>query len=161
MGCKFDTQDKTAEVWVKNGYDIHIVRRYEQKQQIPYHPNISENCMKMLIKSFPNAKFTSEAFKKINQVILSLGCHPENTLFASSVCVDEINHHKDSLNRQLADFWGECFYMGGLGGLPFVGKTGFKAYSHHVPNDGHILILFAPHVGIAEDGIIGKYCRPG
>jgi hypothetical protein len=38
--------------------------------------------------------------------------------------------------------------MGGLGGLPFVGKTGFKAYSSHVPKDGHIFILFAPHVGI-------------
>jgi hypothetical protein len=51
--------------------------------------------------------------------------------------------------------------MGGLGGLPFVGKTGFKAYSSHVPKDGHIFILFAPHVGIAEDGLIGRYSRPG
>ena len=51
--------------------------------------------------------------------------------------------------------------MGGLGGLPFVGKTGFKAFTHHVPKDGHIFILFAPHVGIAKDGLIGKYSRPG
>ena len=51
--------------------------------------------------------------------------------------------------------------MGGLGGLPFVGKTGFKAYSHHVPKDGNVFILFAPHIGVAEDGLIGKISRAG
>ena len=51
--------------------------------------------------------------------------------------------------------------MGGLGGLPFVGKTGFKAYSHHVPKDGNIFIVFAPHIGVADDGLIGKISRPG
>jgi Limiting CO2-inducible proteins B/C beta carbonyic anhydrases len=90
-----------------------------------------------------------------------LGCRPENTLFSSSVCVDEINHHHNSLNRKLADFWGECFYMGGLGGLPFVGKTGFNAYAQHVPKEGNLFILFAPHVGLSPDGQIGKYARQG
>ncbi len=51
--------------------------------------------------------------------------------------------------------------MGGLGGLPFVGKTGFKAYSHHVPHDGNLFIVFAPHVGIADDGLIGKISSAG
>ena len=51
--------------------------------------------------------------------------------------------------------------LGGLGGLPFVGKTGFKAYSHHVPHDGNLFIVFAPHVGIADDGLIGKISRAG
>jgi hypothetical protein len=51
--------------------------------------------------------------------------------------------------------------MGGLGGLPFVGKTGFKAYSHHVPHGGNLFIVFAPHIGIADDGLIGKISRAG
>ena len=51
--------------------------------------------------------------------------------------------------------------MGGLGGLPFVGKVGFGAYSHHVPKDGHLFILFAPHVGLSPDGLVGKYARAG
>ena len=51
--------------------------------------------------------------------------------------------------------------MGGLGGLPFVGKTGFKAYSHHVPKDGNVFIIFAPHIGFAEDGLVGKISRAG
>jgi hypothetical protein len=104
---------------------------------------------------------TSVSLTKINNAVLSLGCDSHNTLFASSVCVDEINHHDDSLNNRLADFWGECFYMGGLGGLPFVGKVGFKAYSSHVPKGGNTFILFAPHVGLSPDAVIGKYARPG
>lgn len=51
--------------------------------------------------------------------------------------------------------------MGGLGGLPFVGKVGFGAYSHHVPKDGDLFILFAPHVGLSPDGTVGKYARIG
>ena len=38
--------------------------------------------------------------------------------------------------------------MGGLGGLPFTGKTGWGAFSHHVAPGGNIITLFAPHVGI-------------
>jgi len=122
---------------------------------------IKKECMESLMKNFPRADSTSDAFRIINNTILSLGCNMDNTLFASSVCVDEINHHPSSLNRRLADYWGECFYMGGLGGIPFIGNTGFKAYSHHVPHNGNIFILFAPHVGVAPDGTIGKYARPG
>jgi hypothetical protein len=55
--------------------------------------------MQNLIKNFPKAEFTSEALRKINHAVLSVGCTPENTLFASSVCVDEINHLPRSLNR--------------------------------------------------------------
>ena len=117
--------------------------------------------MQSLIANFPAALSTSESFQKINNAVLSMGCNTDNTLFASSVCVDEINHHSTSINRRLADFWGECFYMGGLGGLPFVGKVGFRAYSHHVPANGNIFILFAPHVGLSPEGLVGKYARPG
>ena len=49
--------------------------------------------------------------------------------------------------------------MGGLGGIPFVGRVGFGAFQAHIPKDGHLVILFAPHVGIAPDGTIGKFHR--
>ena len=29
---------------------------------------------------------------------------------------------------------GEVFHLGGLAGVPFTGKTGFAAFSHHVPD---------------------------
>eukprot|EP00326_Haptolina_ericina_P037090 CAMPEP_0181231402 /NCGR_PEP_ID=MMETSP1096-20121128/35081_1 /TAXON_ID=156174 ORGANISM="Chrysochromulina ericina, Strain CCMP281" /NCGR_SAMPLE_ID=MMETSP1096 /ASSEMBLY_ACC=CAM_ASM_000453 /LENGTH=182 /DNA_ID=CAMNT_0023325429 /DNA_START=8 /DNA_END=553 /DNA_ORIENTATION=+ len=61
----------------------------------------------------------------------------------------------------MASYWGECFPMGGIGGAPFVGKTGFGAFSAHVPDDGHVFILFGPHVAISESGEIGKHLRIG
>ncbi len=54
-----------------------------------------------------------------------MGFSNDNTLFASSVCVDEINHFETSLNNRLKNFWNGCFYMGGLGGIPFIGKVGY------------------------------------
>lgn len=45
--------------------------------------------------------------------------------------MDEINHEEGDITCLLKSFWGECFYLGGLGGVPFVGHTGFGAYAHH------------------------------
>lgn len=52
-------------------------------------------------------------------------------------------------------------YLGGLGGIPFTGTTGFGAYSHHVPEGGHCFILMAPYVGIDSLCSLGKYDRAG
>jgi hypothetical protein len=43
-----------------------------------------------------------------------------------------------------------------LAGIPFTGKTGFTAFSHHIPDNGNLFVLFAPHVGISKSGRIGK-----
>ena len=51
--------------------------------------------------------------------------------------------------------------MGGLGGIPFIGKVGFGAYSAHIPKGGSLFIFFAPHVGVTPDGEIGRYAREG
>ena len=45
--------------------------------------------------------------------------------------------------------------------MPFVGKTGWGAFSSHCPADGNIVILFAPHVGVDSDGNIGSITRDG
>jgi hypothetical protein len=84
--------------------------------------------MKSLMTYFPNAEFANESFKKINNFLLAEGLHSKNTLFASSVCVDEINHYDHCLNNKMKNFWGECFYMGGLGGIPFIGYVGYGAF---------------------------------
>ena len=128
---------------------------------LPFHPSVSKQCMQSLRANFPRAEFNSDVFRKVNNALLSLGCTTKNTLFASSVCVDEINHTPTSLNDRLAQEWRECFYMGGLGGIPFSGRTGYKAYTHHVPDDGNVFILFASHVGISPTGEVGKFARHG
>jgi hypothetical protein len=90
-----------------------------------------------------------------------LGMTPANTLYADSICPDEINHEKGDLASIMKEYWGACFPMGGIGGAPFVGKTGFSAFSHHVPDDGHLVLLFGPHVAVSETGEVGKYAREG
>ncbi len=110
---------------------------------------------------FPGSVPSSVALDKVNTILFNSGFTPTNTLFACSVCVDEINHEEDDITCLLKSSWGECFYLGGLAGVPFVGKTGFGAFSHHCPEDGNLFILFAPHVGISPNGEIGKYAREG
>ena len=53
------------------------------------------------------------------------------------------------------------FPLSGLGGFPFTGKTGWAAFSGHCPEDGNIVIMFAPHVGIDREGNVGKIERMG
>ena len=57
--------------------------------------------------------------------------------------------------------WQEGFSLGGLGGLPFAGKSGFRAFLHHVPDSGRLLVLFAPHGGIDAEGRVGALQRDG
>lgn len=88
---------------------------------------------------------------------------PSNTVLAESSCPDELNHDHSNhdVSQLMENRWGEVFHLGGLAGIPFTGKTGWGAFSHHVPDDGSILVIFAPHVGLTEDGTVGKVHRPG
>jgi len=99
--------------------------------------------------------------KKIMKTLGARGFTVENTLFGHSVCSDEINNRKEQLIPLMVNRWQEGFFLGGLGGLPFAGKSGFGAYLHHVPDNGKLLIVFAPHVGIGSDGKIGALQRDG
>ena len=51
------------------------------------------------------------------------------TLFGNSICSDEINNTPQGLSALMAEYFGAVFPMGGIGGMPFAGKTGFKAFS--------------------------------
>ena len=99
------------------------------------------------------------AYKKLS----AMGFTGENTLFADSSCPDEINHDDpdEDVTALFARRWGEMFPLGGLAGFPFTGKTGWGAFSAHCPKDGNIVIMFAPHVGIDNEGVVGKADRDG
>lgn len=86
---------------------------------------------------------------------------PQNTIFAHSVCSDEVNNKDKQLVALMVDRWQEGFSLGGLAGVPFAGKSGFGAYLHHAPDSGKLLVMFAPHVGIGADGNIGALQRDG
>lgn len=77
-------------------------------------------------------------------------------LFATSVCADDINVSTD-FRRVLT----RPFTLGGLGGIPFAGFTGMVAFSHHIPDNGSAFIFYGPHIGITDEGELGKLRRPG
>ena len=104
-----------------------------------------------------------EAEELVAKILLSRGFNDDNTLFTDSSCPDEINHNcpERDITTVFQRRWGEIFPLGGLGGLPFTGKTGWGAFSSHCPVDGNIVILFAPHVGVDNTGAVGKVSREG
>lgn len=119
--------------------------------------------MGAVAKSFPGALPGQIVDLVTNQVLRERGFDKANTIFAHSTCPDEINANdtSDDLVVLLKRRWKGAFPLGGLAGLPFAGKTGWGAFSAHVPEEGKIILLFAPHVGISETGVVGYVGRRG
>merc|ERR1719333_1516840 len=124
-------------------------------------PQAKSDCYKTLHRCFPGALPGEAMLGRTAHALKRLGMVPGNTIYGQSICPDEINNEQGDLATIMAKSWGNCFPMGGIGGAPYVGKTGFHAFSHHVPDNGHIVILFGPHIGISEAGELGKYLRHG
>jgi hypothetical protein len=124
-------------------------------------PNPTSQCFGTMHRCFPGALPGEIIVRKTSDLLIPFGLTPENTIYGQSLCPDEINCVKGGMASSLIEYWGECFPMGGIGGAPFVGKTGFKAFSHHVPDDGNVLICFGPHIAISSSGELGKVLREG
>jgi hypothetical protein len=92
-----------------------------------------------------------------------MGMNADNTVLAESSCPDEVNHndYMEDISNRLNFELGEVFYLGGLAGVPFAGRGGWNTLASHVPQEGNIFVLFAPHVGVSENGELGKVLRPG
>jgi hypothetical protein len=118
----------------------------------------AERAMKI---HFPTARLADDVNGAVADALTKRGYTPQNTLFAHSMCPDEINSKAQELVALMQAQWGEAFSLGGLGGLPFAGKSGFEAFLHHTPVKGKVLICFAPHVGINADGAVGSHLREG
>lgn len=110
---------------------------------------------------FPASRTGSWVLKNSVRVLKDYGINAENTLYAQSLCPDEINHELGDISTLFSSYLGEVFHMGGLAGIPFTGKTGFGAFSAHVPDKGNLFVLMAPHIGISDSGELGKYSRDG
>lgn len=115
---------------------------------------------------FPGAMKSSGVTSTVSSVLKKRGYQPSSTLLGSSLCSDEINYKPEALVNQMQKKLsngelGGVFNMGGLGGIPFAGTTGFSAFVSHCPGNGKIVFLYGPHVGISEDGVVGKVKRIG
>jgi len=107
---------------------------------------------------FPGSLTQTALFDSIHHTFDAHNIEQKSVLFATSCCPDEINR---DLDHVATNQFGRPFCMGGLAGFPFVGKTGFGAFMHHVPDGGIMFILCASHVGIDGDGTVGKVHRLG
>jgi len=112
---------------------------------------------KVVREYFPNAKDAKDT--SIHYLGIMQNEHRldiSKVLMATSVCSDDINVPSTTFFNVLFG----PFIMGGLGGLPFAGRTGMTAYAHHIPDEGSAFIFYGPHIGITLDGELGKMYRP-
>jgi hypothetical protein len=127
-----------------------------------WSPSIDSPAYDTLTREFPRALPAQAVFQRSRLFLTqTFNMTPANTILGTSICPDEINNGKGGFADLANKYWGEYFPMGGLGGLPLVGKTGWGAFSHHCPEDGNIYVMYGPHVGISETGEVGKFNRVG
>lgn len=114
--------------------DCHQVTVDDVFAWLRWAPPAGSPCGEALGRTFPGALPSSAVLRRLDEVLKSVDptFTPKNVLHGQSVCPDEINHQKDSLATRMANRWGKVFPMGGIGGAPYVGKTGYAAFSHHV-----------------------------
>lgn len=121
-------------------------------------PEENADFDKLVKKNFPGAMSNPLLYSRVASILESKGIAPANTLLCTSFCCDELARN---LAKDLKKVYGLNFSLGGLSGFPFAGNTGFGAMSAHVPDDGYCLLVHGPHVGITQDGVIGKVERQG
>uniref|UniRef100_A0A7S3PD27 Limiting CO2-inducible protein B/C beta carbonyic anhydrase domain-containing protein n=1 Tax=Amphora coffeiformis TaxID=265554 RepID=A0A7S3PD27_9STRA len=121
---------------------------------------MSPQDKKLSDEFFPGSLTGEEVFLKTMKTLDILGFDEDNTLVACSICPDEINNKKGDIADLFHGHFGRVFHLGGLGGIPFTGKTGFSAFSNHVrDDDGNCLVLMAPHIGLSTAKLLGMYSK--
>lgn len=117
--------------------------------------------MKEIIhRTYPNAKEGPQLTSFcMGDLIDKYSFDPENTILGASVCSDEIVPPATNFTDQIGN--SSAFHIGGLGGYPFAGVTGFAAFAGHIPDNGYAIILYGPHIGISKSGTIGYVHRKG
>jgi len=103
----------------------------------------------MVRNYFPGALRNDDTIKAVVSIAEGLGISKANSLFAYSVCQEEINQGVGSLANVLQTNFCYSVSLAGLAGIPFSGKSGFSTFASQVPEDGVIFILFAPHCAVS------------
>ncbi len=107
--------------------------------------------------SIPETDFVSSSY----DALCRHGFKNENTIACVGVCRDEITR---SLLDSIQKAWGDPFNFSSLGGMLFLGKTGFSAAHHHAPvvdgRERYVYFAMA-HIAIDNDGGVGVCYRPG
>jgi len=129
--------------------------------QLAFFGSQMRNVSQIVKEAFPGAMKGQAVMSKVLRAIRPHGVRQGNTIYGQSICSDEINGDKGHFPALMGKFYGKVFPLGGIGGAPYVGKTGFMAFSHHVPDDGNVVVVFGPHIGFTMDGKAGRFLREG
>ncbi len=120
---------------------------------------MSNQHLQTVQKWYPKALSSIDTVNRLLDTIeRELGLQPKQLMHADSMCCDDVNaiQYPPRALEMLGPF-----HLGGLNGFPFAGITGMNAFAHHVPEDGAVIVFYAPHIGITKDGIIGEIHRIG
>lgn len=124
-------------------------------------PEPGSPCYESMQTHFSGAMPSRAVVERVKESLSPFEMTTMNTIFAEATCSDEINHEPGRLGSLFTDAYGSVFPMGGIGGFPFGGAAALNAFSTHVPDGGHMFILYGPHVGVTEDGVVGMVHRHG
>lgn len=114
-----------------------------------------------LNQHFPGAMPEADFVKQTLALLSTYGFCRSNTIPCIGVCRDELTR---TLVDAIQQTWGEAFNGSSLGGMLFLGTTGFSAAEHHAPEiEGRErYVYFAmPHIALGEHGEQGLCTRPG
>lgn len=120
---------------------------------------MSNQVLNAVRKWYPRALSSMETVDRLLDTLEKhLNLKPHQLMHADSMCCDDVNaiQYPPRAFEMLGPF-----KMGGLNGYPFAGITGMNAFAHHVPEDGAVLVFYAPHIGITKEGVIGEISRIG
>lgn len=117
--------------------------------------------MSTVLQHYPSPTREDTYIEITAAALADFGFTKENTLPVLAVCRDEIC---STFIRTAENQWGSSFTLGGLGGLPFGGKTEMWAASLHAPDiyDRKRFIIYAmAHIAFGPQGEIGGSGRGG
>ena len=113
------TIDSLGEISIET--TISLISKYEMA---------SETVKQYFPGARPSMKIRHIVQGELNKHHIS----PENTLFAQSICPDEINHNNGGISGVFEEYFGDSFHLGGLAGLPFTGSKGYHSLTRSVPD---------------------------
>lgn len=120
---------------------------------------MSDQHLEIVRKWYPKALTSIDTVNRLLDTIeRELNLQPNQLMHADSMCCDDVNaiQYPPRAMEMLGPF-----HLGGLDGFPFAGITGMNAFAHHVPEDGAVIVFYAPHIGVTKDGTIGEIHRIG
>ncbi len=113
--------------------------------------------MEVIKQHYPEAVTIRSLAEQIIRDLNSKDLSISKTIWATSLCADEANNAVNILSVLFAG--NGPFNLGGLSGLPFIGKTGLLAFASHIPTNGGAFIIYGPHIGVTNEGELGKIRR--